>query len=323
MPRPKITNMSQLTREQRYTISVMYKEGYSQKNIALAINKDASVISRELKRNRTDKGKYIFKFAQMCSDIRKERFKKCRKLTGEVRNRIDRYMTQEQWSPDQIVGYCKKKGYNMVSVARIYQYIRADKVAGGTLYKHCRHQLKHRKRPVGKHFPIKDRISIDERSSFADGTRFGDWEMDLIVGPKNKDAMLTLVERSVGYTIIKKLKHGKNSKSLAKTVVQLLLPYKRFLRTITTDNGPEFADHKTIAKRLNTKVYFAHPYSSWEKGLIEYTNKLYRQYIPKNKPFKNYTDKEIIQIQYKINRRPRKKLNYSTPLREFFIALQI
>lgn len=93
----------------------------------------------------------------------------------------------------------------MVSIERIYQYIREDKVSGGDLYKNCRHQLKRCKRPVGKHMPIKDRTSIEERPPEADGTRYGDWEMDLIVGADNKGAMVTLVERSTGFTMIRKL----------------------------------------------------------------------------------------------------------------------
>jgi len=300
----------------------MYKQGYSQKKIADAIGKDKSVISRELKRNRDDKGQYSFTFAQMCVDVRKERLSQPRTMTGEVINRINRLMREKQWSPEQIVGYCRIKKYKMVSVERIYQYIREDKAAGGDLYKCCRNKLKHRKRPVGKSIPIKDRVSIDERPPEADGTRFGDWEMDLIVGPGNKDAMVTLVERSVGYSMIMKLPHGKNAKELAKAVYTMLLPYKKWVKTITTDNGSEFAEHKWLAKMLDTKIYFAHPYSSWEKGLIEYTNRLYRQYIPKGVSFSNFTDDDIKQFQYKINARPRKKLDYRSPTQVFFLALR-
>lgn len=105
--------------------------------------------------------------------------------------------------------------------------------------------------------------------------------MDTIVGPANKDAMLTLVERSKGYPIIKKLLQDKCAKGVAEAVVAALLPYKGFIRTITTDNGTEFAEHKIIAEKLNTAVYFAHPYCSWEKGLIEYTNNCISNTSPK------------------------------------------
>lgn len=313
--------MSHLTREQRYTISVMYNRGFLQKDIAVTIGRDKSVVSRELKRNRSEAGKYSFTSAQQISDSRKERLKEKRKFTPEVQNRIERYMRNEQLSPEQIVGKCEQEQYSMVSVERIYQYIREDKSSGGDLYRHCRHRLKHRNRPVGGQMPIKDRVSIDERPLEANGNRFGDWEMDLIVEAGNKGAMVTLVERSTGHSMIRKLPHGKDSKGVSDAVVSMLLPYKKHVLTITTDNGAEFAEHKNIAKALDAKVYFAHPYCSWEKGLIEYTNKLYRQYIPKDADFDDFSDEDIKNIQYKINRRPRKKLGYKSPKQCFYQRL--
>lgn len=98
----------------------------------------------------------------------------------------------------------------------------------------------------------------------------------------------------------------------------MLLPYIGKIRSITTDNGSEFAEHAVIAKRLKTKIFFAHPYSSWEKGCIEYHNKLLRQYIPKGTNFDTMTDEMLKQIVYKINKRPRMKLNFSSPGAEFF-----
>jgi integrase core domain protein len=105
---------------------------------------------------------------------------------------------------------------------------------------------------------------------------------------------------------------------LAKEVTCLLLPYKKYLKIITTDNGPEFAAHKLITKYLCAKVYFVDPYSSWQKGAIENTNKLIRQYIPKHTNFDDYTNKKIAMIQKKINNRSRQKLNFETPKKEFY-----
>ncbi len=312
--------MSHLTREQRYTISALYKQGFKQIEIAKTIGKHKSIISREIKRNANECGAYNFKTAQMLVTIRKERYSKKRKLTPRVKNRIVE-MLEMKWSPDQIVGYCKINNLEMVCHEMIYRLIREDKQRGGELYKHCRHKLKHRKRPVGSSIPIKDRVSIDQRPVEADGSRFGDWEMDLIIGAEGKGAMLTLVERKSGYSIIEKLPHGKNAKELSRVVVRALLPYREWVKTITTDNGTEFAEHKYIARRLDTKVYFAHPYSSWEKGLIEYTNKLYRQYIPKATNLNVYNYQYIKNVQYEINSRPRKKLNYTNPKNIFFLSL--
>ncbi len=160
-------------------------------------------------------------------------------------------------------------------------------------------------------------MSIHERNKEVDGKRFGDFEMDLIVDPAQR-AILTLVEKPTNMLLMQKLPFGKQSKPLAKAVRRLLLPYKDRLKTITTDNGPEFAAHKDITKWLGVPVYFADPYCSWQKGAIENTNKLIRQYIPKKDSFENYTDKRIMAIQKILNERPREKLNFSTPKCEFF-----
>ena len=154
-------------------------------------------------------------------------------------------------------------------------------------------------------------------SRAAGGKRFGDFEMDLIVDPHNH-AILTIVERSTNLLFMTKLAHGKKTEPLAKAVRRLLLPYKKHIKTITTDNGPEFAAHKLITKYLGAVVYFADPYASWQKGAIENTNKLIRQYIPKHTNFDNLTDKKIASIQKKINSRSRQKLRFETPKAEFF-----
>ena len=300
---------------------MMYEQGFSITEIARTINKNKSVVSREIKRNSDEKGRYRFTYAQEMTDMRKERLRKPRKFTGEIENRIIRYIRGKQWSPEQIVGYCRLKGYAMVSIERIYQYIRKDKKNGGDLWKFCRHQLKHRAKPVGGSPPIKDRISIDLRPPEADGTRFGDWEMDLIIGAGKKDAMLTLVERSVNYSIITKLPNGKNADDVLKAAIRELMPYIGTIKSITTDNGCEFAKHKELAKALKTTVFFAHPYASWEKGAIENTNKLYRQYIPKGASFADYTEQEIKQIQYLLNDRPRKKKSIINHQNKFFSEL--
>lgn len=310
-----------LTSQQRYTIDVLLQKKTSIKEIANTINVHYSTVYRELKRN---KGVYHYHHgvAQRKSEDRKHRMRKPRRFTLDMRKRIFTLIVSEQWSPEQVRGWLLRRGEDCVSIETIYQYIRFDRQCGGELYKHCRHKLKHFNRGCKhKYNIIKDRVMIDDREPEADGTRFGDWEMDLIIGKDGKGAILTLVERSKDYLVMKKLKKGKNAKEVAKTAVTLLTPFIGSIKTITTDNGSEFAEHKYIAKRLRTKVYFAHPYSSWEKGNIENTNKLIRQYIPKGTDFENLEDDFLNQIQKKINRRPRKKLNFSSPTVDFYNLL--
>ena len=226
----------------------------------------------------------------------------------------------EQWSPKQISGWLKKNEGTSISHETIYKLIRADE--SGRLAKNCRHKMKyhrrHSKAKETKATNIKNRKSIHERPIEADGKRFGDWEMDLIVD-SNSNAILTMIERSTNYLVMAKLKGGKKAMPLAKTVWRLLLPYKgENLKTITTDNGSEFAAHEWITEKLGVPVFFTDAYSSWQKGAVENTNKLVRQYIPKGMDISSVTDKRIASIQAKINRRPREKLDFSTPKEEFF-----
>ena len=118
--------------------------------------------------------------------------------------------------------------------------------------------------------------------------------------------------------MIRKLPFGKNAYELAKIVIDMLLPYKTNVLSITSDNGSEFAMHKLIAKKLDCKFYFAHPYASWERGLSEYSNKIIRQYIPKKSCFDDFEPDYIKFVQYKINRRPRKNLNFEMPVKVFY-----
>ena len=216
-------------------------------------------------------------------------------------------------------GSSPQKRQKCVCVETIYAYIRTDRAAGGDLWRHCRHQLKHRKRQVTvPYVAVQNRTKIDERPPEWNGSTPGDFEMDTIVGKDGKGAIVTLVERNTSFTMARKLPEGKNAQALARMVITMLLPYIGKIRSITTDNGSEFAGHLAIARRLKTKIFFANPYSSWEKGCIEYHNKLIRQYIPKGTDFNDISDQMLKEIIIKINRRPRLKLGFSTPVAEFF-----
>ena len=312
--------MKQITKEQRYQIEAYIESGMSKKFIAEKLCIHPSSIYREIKRNACKNGGYSAKHALMLADERKERFKRPRKFSNKIERDICSFIENEQWSPEQIVGHCKRKKIPMVSHERIYQYVRKDKVNGGNLYKNMRHKLKHRKRPVGdKQIPIRNRVSIDERPDVVNNKeRFGDWEIDTIIGKDGKGAIVTIVERSSAFFMMNKLENGKEAKGLAKTVVKMLFPYKKYVYSITSDNGTEFAEHEFIADKLDLNFYFAHPYSSWERGLSEYTNKLIRQYVPKKSNFENYTNEYIADIQRKINRRPRENLDFDDPKTLFY-----
>ena len=311
-------HMAHLNETQRYTIFRMDKAGKTQTEIALAIGTSQATVSKELKRNRTSNGRYSPKMAQMFANDAKKRSHKWRKLTNEMIMFIREKITKLQWSPQQIKGYCDANNIPMVSVEWIYHYIKLDKANGGTLYKHCRHQLKHRKRYVGagvKHIP--DRVSIHERPDIVEyRMEFGHFKMDLI--QNGKDFILVIVERKSRYLFMVRLPKGKNAKDVAKYVIKILKPYKKYIKSITTDNGGEFAAHKLIAKALGVQVFFTDSYSSWQKGTVENTNKLIRQYIHKDMDIRNLSYNQIILIQNKLNYRPRKVLFFDKPANIFY-----
>ena len=286
----------QLISEQRSQIFALLQKKTARKEIADIVGISQSTLSREIKRNSTPSGKYIWTKAHDMAMQRRKNTVTNAKLSDELVWRIKEYITNEQWSPRQISGYLRMNERIKVSHQSIYNIIHKDST--GKLAEHTRHKMKYRHRPKGRHLPIKDRLSIHERSKEVDGKRFGDFEMDLIVAPA-QNAILTLVEKSTNMLFMQKLPFGKQSKPLAKAV-RKLLPYK------------------DITKYLGVPVYFADPYCSWQKGAVENANKLIRQYIPKKDSFDNYTDKRIMSIQKKLNERPREKLNFSTPKCKFF-----
>ena len=307
----------QLTSEQRYTISVLLSKGLKKKEIAEAIGVSNSTITRELQRNSSKRGVYKWEMAQKQAEKRSKRTPGNRAISKAIWSSVKHYLVDKQWSPEQISGYLAKDGIK-ISHETIYAWIREDKRNRGTLYKHLRHRLKHRKKYVGAgRSCIINRKSIHERPAEADGKRFGDLEMDTIVGPNNQQAIVTLVDRNTNMLFMKKLKYGKDAKNLALTVIEMLKPIKKKLKTITTDNGKEFSAHEIISEALGVDVFFTDPYSSWQKGAIENANGLIRQYIPKKVSFNDYDDKDIKDIEEKINRRPRKKLGFETPIERF------
>jgi len=226
----------------------------------------------------------------------------------------------EEWSPEQIVGRVAMEQGVSISHEWIYQYIYADQRSGGDLYRYLRCQKVRRKRygAYDRRGCIPNQVSIDERPAIVDSKRrFGDWEGDTVIGKGHKGALVTLVERKSLYTVIQSVLR-KTASAVRVAVVDGLAPYIDWVHTITYDNGREFADHEGMARDLDARIYFAHPYASWERGLNENTNGLIRQYFPKDRDLTTVTPTEIEQAMDKLNHRPRKSLGYRTPYEVFF-----
>ena len=296
----------------------LLKAGFKVSEIAKETGRHRSTIYREIGRN---SGKRDYRPAQA------HRFA-CERREAAVSRRI----TDDDWqhvarligfdlSPEQASACLFQEQGTGVSPEWIYQFIYANKAAGGDLHTHLRGQKRYRKRygsGKNRRGQLKNRVSIDERPAVVDRrSRLGDWEGDTIIGAGRRGALISLVERKSGFTLIGKLAR-KTASETRDAATGLLKPLKDLVHTITVDNGKEFAFHQEIAKSLDADVYFAHPYSSWERGSNENTNGLIRQYFPKKHDFDSITDGDIAEAMLRLNHRPRKKLGFKTPYEVIF-----
>jgi len=313
----------QLTENERYQIYVMKKAGHNQKVISALLGRSPSTISRELCRNQGLRG-YRPAQAQRLTETRRHEAQKACKVNDEVRSWIETLIRQEL-SPQQVVDYLKRHKALSLHHETVYQLIYEDKAAGGDLFCHLRIASKPYRKRYGhydRRGKIKNRVDIDERPAIVESrNRIGDWEGDTVMGKGGKSALLTLVERKTLYTVIKRLT-GKRSDLLAKAAVEGMKKLKSKVKTITFDNGLEFAHHAEIGEGLEADIYFAHPYASWERGTNENTNGLIRQYFPKGTDFNQVTDDQIKQVMDRLNNRPRQTRSCRSP-NELFMGQRV
>ena len=308
---------TQLTQEERYQIYILKKAEYNQAEIAELLDRDKSTISRELRRNHGLKG---YRPQQAHNLALQRRYDKMQPRIGDQVWQLVEALIREEWSPEQVVGRVEMEQGVSISHEWIYQYIYADQRSGGDLYRFLRCQKIRRKRYgiYSRRGTIPNQVSIDDRPAIVDSKRrFGDWEGDTVIGKGHRGALVALVERKSLYTVIRAVLR-KTAKAVRHAVTESLTPYKDRVHTITYDNGREFADHEGMAYDLEACIYFAHPYSSWERGLNENTNGLIRQYFPKDRDLRTVTKHEIKNAMDKLNHRPRKSLGYRTPYEVFF-----
>ena len=309
--------MSQITLEQRYEIAALHNLGNTQEYIASIIGVHKTTVGRELNRNADGRsGEYRPKLAERkCRERHQNKPKKVQ-LNSDMIKTIES-LIGEDYSPEQLVGYCNKNVINCVSIETIYLHIWKDKKHGGTLYQHLRRKgRRYKKRGAintGRG-QIPNRVSIDKRPSIVEKKlRFGDLEADTIVGKDHKGAIVTLNDRASGMLKMKKTK-TREATEVRIAINEMLEDWIPFINTITADNGKEFTEHKKVSEQCQVDFYFANPYSPWERGANENLNGLIRQYFPKKTDFSTITDQEIERIERKLNNRPRKRFNFDTPL---------
>lgn len=312
-----------LTYDKRCQIYALLKSGWAKAEVARQIGVHRSTITKELKRNTGRKGYRYIQAQEKASARRVAASAAPRKMKPGLVREIEEKLTQEQWSPDQISGWLRRRGQACVSRERIYRHIWKDKRNGGGLWRCLRHNGKKYNKRKGKNSGrglIPGRVDIAERPAIAaEKCRIGDWEGDTIIGRSPKGAIMTHVDRKSKYTKLAILP-DKSAASVQKASDASLLPIAHKIETITYDNGKEFAGHAQIAAKLGAHIYFAKPYHSWERGLNEHTNGLVRQYFPKGSDFSTLATADVQRVEDKLNSRPRKVLGYKTPSEVFFAA---
>jgi len=308
----------QLTLAQRYKISAYLQAKISKSRIAMFIDVHRSTVYRELKRNSVN-GKYHPEKAHLKDMVRKRQAKP-RKISDQAWSLVETLLKLD-YSPEQISGFLNRTDVYSISHEWIYQYVLADKASGGDLWQHLRWSHKKRRKRYGKQDRrgvIPDRVSIEKRPVVVDQKiRIGDWEIDTATGRKHKGVIIVAVERKSKLTLIE-WSPQKKADLVAGAIIRMLKPYMDHVKTITVDNGKEFSFHKKIAKALRANVYFAHPYSAWERGLNENTIGLIRQYFPKNMSLESIDPMQVAFVQNRLNIRPRKTMNYRSPNEVFF-----
>jgi len=287
------------------------------------LGRDAGTISRELSRNVSSTGEYKPHLAQRYYQSRRADSKEPYRL--EEDQRLRRYVTDKlkrYWSPEQISGRARMYNEIYVNPVTIYSWIRRDKAVGGELWKYLRQSHRRRRKRYGsqeRRGQMPGRRMIDKRPKVVnERKRVGDWESDTLEGRKSAGLLATHVERKGRYTIAIKL-DDKSADTVTQSTLETMkkLPPEK-VKTMTFDNGKEFAGFKELEHGLGMRSYFAHPYHSWERGTNENTNGLLRQFFPKGVDFDRISQSDVDRAAELLNNRPRKCLNYRTPTEVFW-----
>jgi len=325
----------QLTIEEREKIQEMLWQKSSIRNIAIALKRSPSSVSREIKRNLPLERKvYAPRLAHKKALIkRKSRGRKDRLKNQRVRDYVIAHL-KERWSPEQISGTVESEIGESISHETIYQFIyyQIHKDGRGLLKPGCedlRSYLRRRKkRRTHKGVRRCQRIfrpkgaSISERPAIVEQrARLGDWESDSIESTDHKPGINTFVERKTGLVFITKLKSKTSEATISAIESRTKRLPKKARQTATFDNGPENQKWQEFENRTGFKSFFANPYHSWERGTNENTNGLVRDYFPKKTDFAMITNKQIQEVEDLLNNRPRKRLDWKTPLEAFSVAL--
>lgn len=320
----------QLTTDDRYLIADMHHAGFSKAAIARRIGCHRATVGRELARNRDALGGYHYESAQRLASQRRTDANRGRdKLRpGGALCKYVRSKLREQWSPEEIASRLKldhpRDPSMRVTHETIYRWVYRRHVAGDRWCEHLRRRRQRRRHRIpgerkgsggSSRGQIPGRVGIEHRPAVVNRRgRFGDWEADTLEGAKGTGLIATHVERKSRYTKLGKLADKRADTLVASTCAIFRGLPQKLRRTSTFDNGKEFAGFKRIEDALGMTIYFANPHAPWERGTNENTNGLLRDYFPKGTDFRKVTPARVARVERMMNNRPRKCLNYRTPL---------
>lgn len=305
-----------LSHHERYQIAALMKAGQNQTQIATILGRHKSTISREIVRNAGLRG-YRPRQAGLLADVRGRGSRNAKTIAPEVLKHAFTLVGQE-WSPEQVAAKVA------ISHETLYRHLYQDRALGGVVWRGLRCQRKRRKRygsGRSRRGQITGRRPITKRPAIVEArTRVGDWEGDTVIGAGHKQAIVSLVERKSGLAILARVPN-KTAEMVSQAIIDRLSAMRDRVKTITFDNGKEFAHHRIIDRALGSTTYFADPFASWQRGSNENLNGLVRQYIPKKRPLSTVTEKELRMIEQRLNQRPRKRLGFKTPYEVFYQSL--
>jgi IS30 family transposase len=311
----------QITSGERYSIAALRTQGFNQAEIARALGRHRSTISRELRRNssRFD-GAYRPSKAIERTSGRRSRSRRNHRFSKADFKQVEALLRQD-WSPEQISGYLGLYGPLSISHETIYRYVWQDWHLGGTLHMHLRGARKKRRKRYGA-YDSRGRLAgkrhISQRPVAAEQrSEIGHWEIDTIIGKGSLHCLVSVVERKSGYTLIGKLK-ARTKEQTNRRTLSLIRRHADKFESITADNGTEFHDYIDVEQATGVRFFFATPHHSWERGTNENTNGLIRQYVPKGTSMTKLSQHQCNAIARKLNTRPRKRLGFRTPEECFY-----
>ncbi len=313
-----MSHYTHLTIEERENAMVLHKQGKRNNEIARALGRSPSTVSRELKRNMGTDG-YSASGAQRQY---KQRRKRCRRNLIFKNEELASYVIErlnKQWSPEQIEGRAKLEKYPIhFSFISIYRAI-AGRILPISLHKQMRIKSKKRsKKSDDKRGKVLDCLTIHDRPSYVENRKsIGHWESDSVLGQRKTGSIGTHVERKTGFLIAFKMDDRKGDAFNAATVKAFEKIPGKYKKSFTVDRGVEFYSHKQLSKDTGMKVFFCDPYHPWQRGTNENTNGLLRQYFPKGSSFADISQISLQLVVDNINNRPRKRLGFRTPAELF------